>query len=150
MKNLNKEEIFELFQFVESILNENPIEYQAVCNFGIQEKNILDFLKKTNRYDDFSYLNTQHYLTNHIFTDKEIRDKIGTEIFHYSFTDFMFYFENKKDSGYGLASEFLVSDFCSEQQYDSFLNTILSFSKEVELTEELEEKYMEYLEHLTR
>lgn len=152
MKRLNKETILKLFQFIEKILEENPIEYLALSSFGMKTLNVINYLKETNQYDDSDYLDTEHYLTNHYFSDEYIRSEITEEkLITYSFSDLEAYFTSNEKltaTGYKLASEFLESDYCTEGQYQSFLNVILAYGEEVKLSEEAKLQLKDYKNNL--
>lgn len=152
MQRLKSKEIKELFQFMERILEENPIEYLDIGYFGIKGMNVLDFLKNTKQYEDSEYINTRQYLTNHYFSDDYHRSDIKEEeLILYSFSDLEGYF-TKEDkltaTGYELASSFLTTDLCSDSQYIAFLNVVLAYADAVELSENDKKKWNQYMKKI--
>lgn len=134
MNGFSKEEILEALNFVEQIHGTNAVEYIILKDCGISRTKVIQFLKEADRYNDFNYIAYENSKTRNIYSE-EIRNDISDFVLkNYSFLDMQddFAYEQYSEDysyGYELASEFLISRFCEENEFKAFMKKLLSMEK---------------------
>lgn len=128
-KNITKEDILNAFDAVGREIGENALEYVILKSVGIMPTKVIEWLKSVGKYDDGYFLDIQGRCNG--ITDDEIREqKINDEELHmdafldieYEFADEQF--ESDYDIGYELAAGFLLSEYCTDEQFKAFLEAM--------------------------
>lgn len=131
-KNITKEDVLNAFDAVGYEIGENALEYVLLKSVGIMPTKVIEWLKSVDKYDDEYFLDTQRCKDGcKGMTDDEIREqKIHDEELHmdaflnieYEFADEQF--ESDYDIGYELAAGFLLSEYCTDEQFKVFMEAM--------------------------
>lgn len=128
-KNITKEDILNAFDAVGREMGENALEYVILKSVGIMPTKVIEWLKSVGKYDDGYFLDIQGRCNG--ITDDEIRehkindDELRLDAFldiEYEFADEQF--ESDYDIGYELAAGFLLSEYCTDEQFKAFLEAM--------------------------
>lgn len=128
-KNITKEDILNAFDAVGREIGENALEYVILKSVGIMPTKVIEWLKSVGKYDDGYFLDKQGRCNG--VTDDEIRehkindDELRLDAFldiEYEFADEQF--ESDYDIGYELAAGFLLSEYCTDEQFKAFLEAM--------------------------
>lgn len=134
--NLNKQDILEAFQLMQDILDCNVVEYKCLKWYPINGLKVIEWLKSVGKYNDKNYLSYAHLMTYNLYSDDELRAEItNKKLDTYSFTDFdsdfadVYYDSDGSNTGYELTAEFLLSEYCTEEEFNAFMDDMLSVNK---------------------
>lgn len=131
-KNITKEDVLNALDAVGYEIGENALEYIIIKRVGIMPTKVIEWLKSVGRYDDEYFLNTQRCLGDFDgIADDEIRKrKINDdELYMYAFLDIENefaeeQFEEDYDTGYELAAGFLLSEYCTDEQFKALMEAM--------------------------
>lgn len=121
-KDINKEMIINFFNSVESLSGGNAVEYFELGTEVIKPTRILEWLKSVDKYNESRYNNkpiTDENLCEYSFLDLENQFAYGK-------------FSEDYNTGYELAAEFLLSNYCSEEQLKWFINELIAYELDTE------------------
>lgn len=131
-KNITKEDVLNAFDAVGYEIGENALEYVLLKSVGIMPTKVIEWLKSVDKYDDEYFLDTQRCKDSYKgMTDDEIREqKINDEELHMdAFLDIENefaeeQFEEDYDTGYELAAGFLLSEYCTDEQFKALMEAM--------------------------
>lgn len=131
-KNITKEDVLNALDAVGYEIGENALEYIIIKRVGIMPTKVIEWLKSVGKYDDEYFLNTQRCLGDFDgIADDEIRKrKINDdELYMYAFLDIENefaeeQFEEDYDTGYELAAGFLLSEYCTDEQFKALMEAM--------------------------
>lgn len=131
-KNITKEDVLNALDAVGYEIGENALEYIIIKRVGIMPTKVIEWLKSVGKYDDEYFLDTQRCRDGYKgMTDDEIREqKINDEELHMdAFLDIEYefaeeQFEEDYDTGYELAAGFLLSEYCTDEQFKALMEAM--------------------------
>lgn len=124
-KNITRKDLLDAFYQLGCEVDEDPIEDVILKSVGIMPEKVIEWLKSVEKYNGESYYEEDGYLYLATFVDimndyaEEIEEEeIGDGILDYY------------DSSYCIAADFLLSEYCTDKQYEDFINSM--YKEEVE------------------